>query len=60
VEWLGHFVLWVILVTAAVMVIIWEFSFPPNAHPAAANMVLKLCIYVLYMSSNLIVMGNEF
>ena len=34
VEWLGHFVLWVILMVAAVLVIIWEYSFPPNTHPA--------------------------
>lgn len=37
VEWLGHFVLWVILMIAAVLVIIWEYSFPPNTHPATAG-----------------------
>jgi len=37
VEWLGHFVLWVILMIAAVLVIIWEYSFPPNVHPATAS-----------------------
>lgn len=37
VEWLGHFVLWVILMIAAVLIIIWEYSFPPNTHPATAG-----------------------
>jgi len=32
VEWLGQFVVWVIVIIAAVLVVIWEYSFPPNVH----------------------------
>jgi len=59
VEWVGHFVLWVILVTAAVLVVVWEFSFTPNVHRAAVDNFLVRRSTPLYSNCVVLFSINE-